>query len=200
MKPAPRIEDPRDEGRLADLVSGYMWVTTGLGGLIALMLPGAARSHLACEFAIAAFAIAWGGMSFVLAARGPTMSMTRRAGLTAAMVPLNVFALAVAGISIAMYALKRRLLLAEERQRRMAERDPLTGLHHRRAFDAALGATRSRAATSRSCCSTSTASRRSTTSMATRSATPSCARSRRRAVRPAARSTTLRAWAATSSR
>jgi diguanylate cyclase (GGDEF)-like protein len=37
-----------------------------------------------------------------------------------------------------MHALKRRLLLAEERQRRMAERDPLTGLHNRRAFDAAL--------------------------------------------------------------
>ena len=49
-----------------------------------------------------------------------------------------IFTCSVVGIAIAMHALKRRLLLAEERQRRMAERDPLTGLHNRRAFDAAL--------------------------------------------------------------
>jgi diguanylate cyclase (GGDEF)-like protein len=37
-----------------------------------------------------------------------------------------------------MHFLKRRLLAAEERQRRMAELDPLTGLLNRRSFDAAL--------------------------------------------------------------
>ena len=37
-----------------------------------------------------------------------------------------------------MQVLKRRLLRAEERQRVMAERDPLTDLHNRRSFDAAL--------------------------------------------------------------
>jgi diguanylate cyclase (GGDEF)-like protein len=37
-----------------------------------------------------------------------------------------------------MGVLKRRLLHAEARQRAMAERDPLTGVHNRRSFDNAL--------------------------------------------------------------
>jgi diguanylate cyclase (GGDEF)-like protein len=200
---ASGIDDPRDEGRLADLTSGYMWVGAGVGGLLALMLPGAVRAHLGWELAIAAFAISWGAISFLLAARGPTISITQRAWVTAGMMPVVAFALwasggassflqpmllftsvfvayffpprlaaplfagfiaayatplfyderviglsypsrllifsfSVVGIAIAMHALKRRLLLAEERQRRMAERDPLTGLHNRRSFDAAL--------------------------------------------------------------
>jgi diguanylate cyclase (GGDEF)-like protein len=48
------------------------------------------------------------------------------------------FALAVAGEMIVMQFLKRRLLAAEARQRRMAELDPLTGLLNRRSFDATL--------------------------------------------------------------
>ena len=48
------------------------------------------------------------------------------------------FAVAVTGEALAMRWLKRRLLWAEAHQRRMAERDPLTGVHNRRAFDAAL--------------------------------------------------------------
>jgi diguanylate cyclase (GGDEF)-like protein len=48
------------------------------------------------------------------------------------------FAMAVAGEMIVMQFLKRRLLTAEARQRRMAELDPLTGLLNRRSFDAAL--------------------------------------------------------------
>jgi diguanylate cyclase (GGDEF)-like protein len=203
MTPVARIDDPRDEGRLADLTSGYMWVGAGLGGLIALALPGAARAHLGWEFLVAVFAIAWGLASFLLAKRGPTMSLVQRAWVTAGMMPvvalalwatggaasflqpmllftsvfvayffpprlagplfggfvaayatpllydsrvltlaypsrLLIFTFSVVGIAIAMHALKHRLLLAEERQRRMAERDPLTGLHNRRAFDAAL--------------------------------------------------------------
>jgi diguanylate cyclase (GGDEF)-like protein len=205
MKPAvaSRIEDPRDEGRLADLTSGYMWVSAGLGGLLALALPGAARAHLGWELAIAAFATGWGAISFWLATRPRTMSLTQRAWATAGMMPvvavalwasggaasflqpillftalfisyffpprltcglvagfvaayatpllyddrvltlgypsrLLMFALSVAGMATAMQVLKRRLLRAEARQRRMAERDPLTGLHNRRSFDAAL--------------------------------------------------------------
>jgi diguanylate cyclase (GGDEF)-like protein len=203
MTPAARIEDPREEGRLADLTSGYMWVSAGLGGLLALALPGAVRAHLGWELLVAAFAIGWGAISFLLAARGPTMSLGQRAWVTAGMMPivalalwatggassflqpmllftsvfvayffpprlagplfagfvaayatpllydarvlalsypsrLLIFTCSVVGIAIAMHALKRRLLLAEERQRRMAERDPLTGMHNRRAFDAAL--------------------------------------------------------------
>lgn len=49
-----------------------------------------------------------------------------------------MFAVAVAGEAIAIHVLKRRLLRAEAQQRRMAERDPLTGLLNRRSFDAAL--------------------------------------------------------------
>ena len=48
------------------------------------------------------------------------------------------FAVALAGATFVMQLLKRRLLRAEERQRVMAERDPLTDLHNRRSFDAAL--------------------------------------------------------------
>ena len=48
------------------------------------------------------------------------------------------FVVAMAGETLAMQLLKRRLLRAEARQRVMAERDPLTGLYNRRSFDAAL--------------------------------------------------------------
>jgi diguanylate cyclase (GGDEF)-like protein len=48
------------------------------------------------------------------------------------------FMVAVVGMTLIMQFLKRRLLHAEARQRVMAERDPLTGLHNRRSFDAAL--------------------------------------------------------------
>jgi diguanylate cyclase (GGDEF)-like protein len=51
---------------------------------------------------------------------------------------LVLFAVAVAGTYAIVRMLKRRLLAAEERQRAMAELDPLTGLANRRAFDAAL--------------------------------------------------------------
>lgn len=49
-----------------------------------------------------------------------------------------MFAFAVVGSYAIMRLLKRRLVVAEQRQRAMAERDPLTGLPNRRAFDAAL--------------------------------------------------------------
>jgi diguanylate cyclase (GGDEF)-like protein len=48
------------------------------------------------------------------------------------------FAFAVAGEAVAVQFLKRRLLRAEAHQRTMAERDPLTGLCNRRAFDVSL--------------------------------------------------------------
>jgi diguanylate cyclase (GGDEF)-like protein len=51
-----------------------------------------------------------------------------------------MFGVAVASTYVIMRLLKRRLVAAEERQREMAERDPLTGLANRRAFDAALSA------------------------------------------------------------
>src|SRR5919107_179973 len=51
---------------------------------------------------------------------------------------LAMFALAVAGAMVAIQFLKGRLVRAELHQRTMAERDPLTGVSNRRAFDAAL--------------------------------------------------------------
>jgi hypothetical protein len=48
------------------------------------------------------------------------------------------FAFAVVGAAVAVQFLKRRLLRAEAHQRTMAERDPLTGLANRRAFDVSL--------------------------------------------------------------
>ena len=48
------------------------------------------------------------------------------------------FAVSVVGAAIAVQFLKRRLVQAEAHQRTMAQRDPLTGLRNRRAFDLAL--------------------------------------------------------------
>jgi diguanylate cyclase (GGDEF)-like protein len=48
------------------------------------------------------------------------------------------FAVSVVGAAVAVQFLKRRLVLAEAHQRKMAQRDPLTGLRNRRAFDHAL--------------------------------------------------------------
>jgi diguanylate cyclase (GGDEF)-like protein len=51
-----------------------------------------------------------------------------------------MFALATAGATVAIHYLKGRLVQAELYQRTMAERDALTGVSNRRAFDAALEA------------------------------------------------------------
>jgi diguanylate cyclase (GGDEF)-like protein len=50
---------------------------------------------------------------------------------------LAMFALAVAGATVAIQFLKGRLVSAERHQRNMAELDPLTGVRNRRGFDAA---------------------------------------------------------------
>lgn len=180
-----------------------MWLATAAIGLAVLVLPGTLRAHLPWVFALAAFAGGWGGVSLWLGVRSRTMSIGRRAAVTAAMMPIVAlalwasggvdsylqplllftalflayffpprlgwplvvlfvcayatpliydraavssayparivtFATAVAGEMIVMQFLKRRLLTAEARQRRMAETDPLTGLLNRRSFDAAL--------------------------------------------------------------
>jgi diguanylate cyclase (GGDEF)-like protein len=196
-------DDPLDEGPLADLTSGGMWIAAGLVGLAALLLPGSDRDHAVYAIAMAAFAIGWGGVSLHLWRRGHTMSIGLRAVVTACTLPLValalwatggadtflaplmlftalfiayffpprlawpltglfaatyaspllydgaafedgfpgrvlVFAVSVAGMNVAIQGLKRRLLRAEARQRTMASRDPLTGLHNRRSFDAHL--------------------------------------------------------------
>ena len=111
-----------------------------------------------------------------------------------------------------MVGLKKRLVEAEARQREIANRDPLTGIANRRAFDAVLRRRagwplrrrrpprRRRRARSPCCSSTSTTSRRSTTTTATRSATRSCARPPSGPARCCARPTPSPGSAATSSR
>jgi diguanylate cyclase (GGDEF)-like protein len=201
--PHPTYEDPRDEGRLADLVSAGMWTTAGLVGAAMFALPGSPREHLLEGLAIAGAAVLCGLISLVLYLTRATMSLRTRAVVTATTAPLVTaaiwasggansflgplllftsmfiayffpprmawplvalfagvyatpiiydpiaietayparavgFAVAIAGESFVMQLLKRRLLRAEARQRVMAERDPLTALHNRRSFDAAL--------------------------------------------------------------
>ncbi|HTU94863.1 MAG TPA: GGDEF domain-containing protein [Solirubrobacteraceae bacterium] len=197
-------DDPRDDGPLADVTSGVMWLATAVAGVAVLALPGTLRTHLGWDLGLAGFAMAWGVVSLWLGVRSLTMTIARRAWVTAAMMPIVAvalwatggansylqplllftalflayffpprlgcplvalfvcayatpliydhtatasayparvvtFAVAVAGEMVVMQLLKRRLLAAEARQRRMAEVDPLTGLLNRRSFDAALG-------------------------------------------------------------
>jgi diguanylate cyclase (GGDEF)-like protein len=195
-----------DDGPLPDLTSGMMWLVTGVGGLLMLLLPGTGTHlHLAAALALAGFSIAWGLFSLYLGHAEKTMSIQLRAAVTAAMMPVvalalwatggsasflqpvllftalfvsyffpprlawpliglfvfafatplfydhsaihraylartAVFGISVAGEALVMRFLKHRLLRAEAHQRTMAERDPLTGVHNRRAFDVALGA------------------------------------------------------------
>jgi diguanylate cyclase (GGDEF)-like protein len=199
----PGDEDPRDEGRLADLTSAGMWTTAGLVGAAMFLLPGSPREHVGIGLAIAGFAVLWGAASLLLYLRSWTMSIGSRSLVTAGTAPIVVaaiwasggassflgplllftslfvayffpprlawplvalfalvfaspllydptaidvgfparalgFAVAIAGETVVMQLLKRRLLRAEARQRVMAERDPLTALYNRRSFDAVL--------------------------------------------------------------
>jgi diguanylate cyclase (GGDEF)-like protein len=202
-KPSPTHEDPRDEGRLADLVSAGMWSTSGVVGAAMFLLPGSPHEHLAEGLAIGGAAVLWGLISLVLYLRHWTMSIASRALVTATTAPIVItamwasggassflgpmliftalfiayffpprlawplvalfafvfatpllydpdavsetyaarslaFAVALAGETVVIQLLKRRLLHAEARQRVMAERDPLTDLYNRRSFDFAL--------------------------------------------------------------
>ena len=56
-----RQDDPRDDGPLADVTSGVMWLATAAIGVAVLVLPGTLRTHLGWAFALAGFAAGWGG-------------------------------------------------------------------------------------------------------------------------------------------
>ena len=56
----PIDEDPRDEGRLADLVSAGMWTTAGLVGAAMFALPGSSHDHLLVGLAVAGAGVLWG--------------------------------------------------------------------------------------------------------------------------------------------
>lgn len=188
---------------MINVTSGVMWLVAGIGGLVALTLPGTPHPHLLALLVLAGVALAWGLAVLTLRFPQPGTPLERRALVTAVLIgvvgvtlwasggaesfmqplllftalhvayfypprlawPLNalfvatyatpllyddaavdagyparilLFAIAVAGTYVIMRLLKRRLVTAEQRQRAMAERDPLTGLANRRAFDAAL--------------------------------------------------------------
>jgi diguanylate cyclase (GGDEF)-like protein len=86
-----------DDGPLPDLTSGFMWIATATMGLFALVLPGTDRAHLGWVLVLAAFALAWGATSVVLALRGLVMSIGLRALVTAAMMPIVALALWATG-------------------------------------------------------------------------------------------------------
>ena len=198
-------DDPRDEGVLMNVTSGLMWLAAGLGGTLALALPGTSHAHMGWLLALSTASFAWGALLMSLRFPKPGTCLELRAITTAALIAVVGVALWATGgadsflqpillftglhvayfypprlafplllLFVATYAspllydagavadayparlllftisllatyaimrlLKRRLVAAEQRQRAMAERDPLTGLANRRAFDSALAA------------------------------------------------------------
>jgi diguanylate cyclase (GGDEF)-like protein len=93
----PIDEDPRDEGRLADLTSAGMWTTAGVVGASMFLLPGSPHEHLGIGLGIAAFAVLWGAISLVLYLTRATMSIGARAVVTAATAPIVVAAIWASG-------------------------------------------------------------------------------------------------------
>ena len=95
--PYPIDEDPRDEGRLADLVSAGMWTTAGLVGAAMFALPGSSHAQLTEGLAIAGAAVLWGAISLVLYLTRATMSLAARAVVTATTAPLVAAAIWASG-------------------------------------------------------------------------------------------------------
>jgi diguanylate cyclase (GGDEF)-like protein len=135
---------PWQRASLTALAVG-MVVTVPVVGL-AIYLSGGAISYveplLACSLLYAAFFFparwAWPlSVELVLVAGAPLLYDERAVDYA---FPSRYFALACAFLAVTSVAvgLKRRLVEAEARQRDMANRDPLTGIGNRRAFDATL--------------------------------------------------------------
>jgi diguanylate cyclase (GGDEF)-like protein len=93
----PTAEDPRDEGRLADLTSAGMWTTAGVVGSAMFLLPGSPHEHLGIGLAIAGFAVLWGVVSLLLYLTGATMSIGTRAVVTAGTAPVVAAAIWASG-------------------------------------------------------------------------------------------------------
>jgi diguanylate cyclase (GGDEF)-like protein len=93
----PIDEDPRDEGRLADLTSAGMWTTAGLVGSAMFLLPGSPHEHLGIGLGIAGFAVLWGAISLLLYLTRSTMSIGVRALVTAGTAPIVTAAIWASG-------------------------------------------------------------------------------------------------------
>jgi diguanylate cyclase (GGDEF)-like protein len=89
--------NPWDDGPLPDLTSGIMWTVTGVVGAAALALPGSLHDHVLLALGLAGFAVAWGVISLVLAARGRGMPLGTRALVTATMMPIVALAIWATG-------------------------------------------------------------------------------------------------------
>jgi diguanylate cyclase (GGDEF)-like protein len=122
-----------------------MVVTVPVVGL-AIYLTGGSISYveplLVCSLLYAAlfFPARWAwplSIELVVVAAAPLLYED---GATATAFPSRYLALAAAFLAVTgvMVGLKRRLVEAEKRQREIANRDPLTGIANRRAFDSAL--------------------------------------------------------------
>jgi diguanylate cyclase (GGDEF)-like protein len=94
----PSEGEPYEDGPLPDLISGAMWLATGVVGLAVQALPGVAEnSELPWVWVLGAFAIAWGVTSVVLGIRGNVMPIGQRAVVTGAMIPVVAVALWATG-------------------------------------------------------------------------------------------------------
>jgi diguanylate cyclase (GGDEF)-like protein len=98
MNPPARNRGPLDvDGPLPDLISGLMWLATAVVGVAVLVIPGTPRPHLAVAFTLAGFAAAWGAVSLWLGITERTMTIGRRAVVTAGMMPVVALALWATG-------------------------------------------------------------------------------------------------------
>jgi diguanylate cyclase (GGDEF)-like protein len=94
----PAEGEPYEDGPLPDLISGAMWLATGLVGLAVQALPGVTEnSELPWVWVLGGFAIAWGVTSIFLGMRGKVMPIGQRAVVTAAMLPVVAVALWATG-------------------------------------------------------------------------------------------------------
>jgi len=96
-RPLHRDGDPYDDGPLPDLLSGLMWIATGLMGLAVQAFPGTDHDHEAWVLGLCAFAIAWGTFSVLAGLRRWTMKLHLRAVVTAVMLMVVVLALWATG-------------------------------------------------------------------------------------------------------
>jgi diguanylate cyclase (GGDEF)-like protein len=113
---------------------------------VALYLTGGSLSYieplLVCLLLYAAFFFpprwAWPLSIELIVVAGTPLLYDERATENAFVPRYLAFVVAYLAATWVMIGLKRRLIAAEARQREIANRDPLTGVGNRRAFDAAL--------------------------------------------------------------
>ncbi len=79
-------EDPRDEGVLMNVTSGLMWFSAGIGGTLALALPGTSHAHLGWLLGLSLAAFAWGGLLMSLRFPKPGTCLELRAVTTAVLI------------------------------------------------------------------------------------------------------------------